>query len=78
MPRSLSQSCTTVAADRLVRQLDTRYLLLLAGVAIALVLDQALVQPGLASLNSYAPAINLAGRQRMLSQRIGARPLAGR
>jgi two-component system, LuxR family, sensor kinase FixL len=65
-----------VAADRFVRRLEVRYLVLLAAVAVALLLDQALVQPGLASLNSYAPAINMAGRQRMLSQRIAKSALA--
>lgn len=67
---------TEVAADRLVRRLERRYVILLAVVTVALLLDQALVQPGLASLNSYAPTINLAGRQRMLSQRIAKSALA--
>ncbi len=76
MSSNPSQPITEVAADRLVRRLEARYVILLAAVAIALLLDQALVQPGLASLNSYAPAINLAGRQRMLSQRIAKSALA--
>jgi two-component system sensor kinase FixL len=71
-----SHPITEVAADRFVRRLEGRYVILLAAVALALLLDQALVQPGLASLNSYAPAINIAGRQRMLSQRIAKSALA--
>lgn len=70
------QPISEVAADRLVRRLEGRYAVLLVAVAVALVLDQALVQPGLASLNSYAPTINIAGRQRMLSQRIAKSSLA--
>jgi len=40
------------------------------------VIDQAIVQPLLVQINCYAPAINLAGRQRMLSQRLTKSALA--
>lgn len=53
-----------------VRRLEWRYLIVLAMVAALIVLDQAVIQPMLMRLNSYAPAINVAGRQRMLSQRL--------
>ena len=35
-----------------------------------MVVDQAVVQPLLVRLDAYAPAINLSGRQRMLSQKL--------
>lgn len=58
------------ASGLLVRSLIARYVCLLALVAALVVLDQAVIQPSLVALNSFAPAINLAGRQRMLSQRV--------
>lgn len=64
------------SSDLMVRRLGSRYLLVLA-VAIGLVtVDQAILQPLIARLNWYAPAINLAGRQRMLSQRLCKAALA--
>lgn len=71
----MSESSTTPrvgpsAEQRLIDRLGSRYLFILLAVATVIVIDQALVQPGLASLNAFAPAINVAGRQRMLSQRL--------
>jgi C4-dicarboxylate-specific signal transduction histidine kinase len=66
----------SMSADGLVRRLSTRYLLLLAGVALLVACDQALIQPLLVRVSSYAPAINAAGRQRMLSQRLTKAALA--
>jgi two-component system, LuxR family, sensor kinase FixL len=56
--------------SRLVRIFERRYFLVLAAVAGLILLDQAVVQPLLVQMNAYAPAINIAGRQRMLSQRL--------
>ena len=50
--------------------LDRRYRLALAIAAATLLADQILVQPDLARLATDAPLINVAGRQRMLSQRL--------
>jgi two-component system sensor kinase FixL len=63
---------TTVepATHREVRRLAWRYLFVLAAVAALMVVDQAIIQPMLVRLNAFAPAINVAGRQRMLSQRL--------
>jgi len=52
------------------KQLNRRYLTALALVAVLQLLDQVIVQPPIVRLMTDAPAINLAGRQRMLSQRI--------
>lgn len=57
-------------ASSLVRPLSRRYLLVLASVAALVLVDQAILQPLLVRLNVYAPVINLAGRQRMLSQKV--------
>ncbi|HEY4308777.1 MAG TPA: ATP-binding protein [Pirellulales bacterium] len=57
-------------ATSLVRPLSRRYLLVLASVAGLLLVDQAILQPLLVQLNFYAPVINMAGRQRMLSQKV--------
>lgn len=65
----------TTAADA-VRPLSRRYLAVLVGVALLVLLDQAILQPLLMQLNFSAPAINLAGRQRMLSQKICKEALA--
>lgn len=46
------------------------------GIAALLLLQQALVEPRLAQLTSDAPVINVAGRQRMLSQRLVKSALA--
>ena len=66
----------TESADNLVRRLAARYLIVLALVAVLMVFDQAVVQPLLLRLDAYAPAINLAGRQRMLSQKLTKAALA--
>jgi C4-dicarboxylate-specific signal transduction histidine kinase len=64
------------SADRLIRRLSARYLIVLAIVALLTVVDQSVVQPLLVRLDAYAPAINLAGRQRMLSQKLTKAALA--
>ena len=56
--------------ESLTRQLGRRYRLVFAAIAGVLLLDQALLQPMLVRLTLSAPAINLAGRQRMHSQRL--------
>jgi C4-dicarboxylate-specific signal transduction histidine kinase len=56
--------------EDLIRRLGRRYGAVLAAVAALLLLDQVLLQPLLVQLNLSAPVINLAGRQRMLSQKI--------
>jgi two-component system sensor kinase FixL len=63
-------------ARSLVRPLSRRYLLVLASVAALVLVDQAILQPLLVQLNFYAPVINLAGRQRMLSQKVTKEVLA--
>jgi two-component system sensor kinase FixL len=60
-------ACTT---HEFVRRLSRRYLAVLAIVAVLVVVDQAIVQPLLQQANSIAPSINIAGRQRMISQRL--------
>jgi two-component system, LuxR family, sensor kinase FixL len=64
------------STDGLIRRLAARYLVVLAAVAILVVVDQSIVQPLLVRLGSYAPVINLAGRQRMLSQKLTKAALA--
>jgi two-component system sensor kinase FixL len=58
------------SANGVVRRLAGRYLFVLAAVAVLMVVDQAVLQPMLVRVNTFAPAINVAGRQRMLSQRL--------
>lgn len=60
----------------LVRSLARRYLFVLLAVACLVMVDQAIIQPQLVRLNLFAPAINVAGRQRMLSQNIAKHSLA--
>ncbi|QDT56160.1 Sensor protein FixL [Caulifigura coniformis] len=62
--------------ELLIRRLGRRYGIALAVVAGLLLLDQAVLQPLLVRLNLSAPVINLAGRQRMLSQSIAKDALA--
>jgi two-component system, LuxR family, sensor kinase FixL len=78
MPRNEeSQSGESqVWADALVRPLSRRYLLVVASVAALVLVDQAILQPLLVQLNFYAPVINMAGRQRMLSQKLTKEVLA--
>ncbi|MEX0936954.1 MAG: ATP-binding protein [Pirellulales bacterium] len=45
-------------------------------VALLVIVDQAVIQPLLIRLNFYAPVINVAGRQRMLSQKLTKAALA--
>jgi|GEM_PF-1022198 len=59
-----------VDTENLVRGLALRYLGVLVIVAALLLLDQIVLQPLLIRLNGLGPVINLAGRQRMLSQRM--------
>jgi signal transduction histidine kinase len=53
-----------------------KYRLALVIVALFVLLDEALVQPALTRLTSDAPLLNVAGRQRMLSQRLAKAALA--
>ena len=57
-------------SEELIQKFSRRYVAVLVIVAGLLLLDQAVLQPLLINLNLYAPVINLAGRQRMLSQRL--------
>ena len=56
--------------------LNQRYLVVLVLVAFLVLLNQLLVQPSLLRLTTDAPVINVAGRQRMLSQRLAKAALA--
>ncbi|QDU36992.1 Sensor protein FixL [Maioricimonas rarisocia] len=64
------------AGEALPLNLSGRYLLALAVVAGLVVLDAVAIQPMLVRLTSDAPVINVAGRQRMLSQRLTKAALA--
>ena len=56
--------------DNLARVLDQRCLLALSIAATLVLFNEAIVQPSLLRLMTDAPLINVAGRQRMLSQRL--------
>lgn len=56
--------------------LNRRYVLGLSLVALLLILNQVIVQPPLLRLLTDAPLINIAGRQRMLSQKLAKSALA--
>src|SRR5436190_517151 len=56
--------------------LNRRYLVVLGLVALLVLLNQSVVQPSLLRLMPDAPLINVAGRQRMLSQRLAKAALA--
>lgn len=60
----------------LTDSLNQRYRATLALVAFLVLLNQLLVQPSLIGLTTDAPVINIAGRQRMLSQRLAKAALA--
>jgi hypothetical protein len=62
--------------ELLIRRLGRRYGVVLGVVAGLLLADQAVLQPLLVQLNLSAPVINLAGRQRMLSQSVAKDALA--
>ena len=62
--------------EYLADSLKQRYRAALALVAFLVLLNQLLVQPSLLRLNTDAPVINIAGRQRMLSQRLAKAALA--
>ncbi|MDZ4783335.1 MAG: ATP-binding protein [Planctomycetia bacterium] len=72
----MAESLLPHTADRLVRRLSVRYLLVLVAVAALVGLDQIVVQPLLQHLGEFAPVINVAGRQRMLSQKLTKASLA--
>jgi two-component system, LuxR family, sensor kinase FixL len=59
-----------------VRRLSVRYLFVLLAIAVLIAADQAVIQPLLVRMNVFAPVVNLAGRQRMLSQRLAKAALA--
>ena len=61
---------------RLSRRLAGRYLFVFATVVGLVVVDQVVIQPLLAKMSRYAPVINVAGRQRMLSQKLAKAALA--
>lgn len=53
-----------------LRVLQRRFLFGMAAVAVLVILNQLVLQPWLIQLTSDAPVINVAGRQRMLSQKL--------
>lgn len=71
-----SRESPALSADGLVRRLSVRYLFVLLAVAVLIGADQAVIQPLLVRMNVFAPVVNLAGRQRMLSQRLAKAALA--
>jgi C4-dicarboxylate-specific signal transduction histidine kinase len=64
------------AREYAVSRLSGRYVVALGLVALLVLLNQILVQPRLLELATDAPVINIAGRQRMLSQRLAKAALA--
>lgn len=78
MPLASEPPCSRVEAhaSRLADSLPRRYGFILLAVGILLVIDQAVLQPRLERLSVYAPQINVAGRQRMLSQKLTKAALA--
>lgn len=71
-----SQARVNRHAHRLAASLPWRYGVILLAVGTLLVIDQAVLQPRLTRLSVYAPQINVAGRQRMLSQKLVKAALA--
>jgi two-component system, LuxR family, sensor kinase FixL len=62
--------------EQIAEILGRKYLIALTVVAILVLSDQALIQPYLMQLTTDPPLINVAGRQRMLSQRLVKAALA--
>lgn len=62
--------------DNPARRIDKRLWLSLGVFASLIVLHQCLIQPSLIQMTSDAPVINIAGRQRMLSQKLTKEALA--
>jgi two-component system sensor kinase FixL len=62
--------------EQIAEVLGRKYWIALTVVAILVLANQVLVQPYLIQLTTDAPLINLAGRQRMLSQRLAKTALA--
>jgi len=69
-------STKTLPGDQVAELLHRRYLAAFAIATALLLLNQLLVQPPLLRLETDAPVINVAGRQRMLSQRLAKASLA--
>jgi hypothetical protein len=63
-------------SEYIADSLNQRYRATLALVAFLVLLNQLLVQPSLMRLTLDAPVINIAGRQRMLSQRLAKAAMA--
>jgi two-component system, LuxR family, sensor kinase FixL len=76
VPNVLPRKQRSGEPHELVGRLALRYVLVLVAVALLVAVDQAVLQPMLIRLDGYAPVINLAGRQRMLSQKIAKSSLA--
>ena len=62
--------------ERIAEMLDRRYWTALAVVAVLVLGNEVLIQPFMMRLTTDAPLINIAGRQRMLSQRLAKAALA--
>ena len=58
------------------RRFAGRYLFVFTTIVALVTVDQVVIQPLLVKMSRYAPAINVAGRQRMLSQRLAKAALA--
>jgi PAS domain S-box-containing protein len=58
------------------RELKVRFRWAMIAIALLIILNQLLVQPAITRLTSDGPVINIAGRQRMLSQKLSKAALA--
>ncbi len=65
-----------LARDDSAGHFNRRFRTALVGVAVLVLLDEVVIEPPLLRLMTDAPVINVAGRQRMLSQRIAKAALA--
>ena len=63
-------------SENIADSIDRRYWISLTLVAVLVLFNQALLQPPLVRLTTDVPVINIAGRQRMLSQRLAKAALA--